>query len=205
VKAEAPDMDVDVVQPFYNDPAYIDALADSMRPGLAEGFDRLLFSYHGVPERHLRLSDPSHAHCLCSADCCAKANPAHATCYRHQCYVTTQLVAAKLGLRPDQYFLSFQSRLGRDPWLTPYTDATLQQWGAEGVAKVRVVCPAFVTDCLETLEEIAVEGAHTFHDAGGGDYAVIPCLNEHPAWIQFLVDRIHSWQAQLTAGGPVHV
>jgi len=188
-----PDLDVDFLQPFYNDPEYLDILSASIGEHLPEDTDRLLFSFHGVPERHLRLSDPSHSHCLCVADCCHRANPAHATCYKHQCLATVKGVVERLGLSEDRYFVSFQSRLGRDPWLQPYTDATLAAWGKAGVGKVRVVCPAFVTDCLETLEEIAVEGKETFLEAGGNDYATIPCLNDDPRWIQFLADRVESW------------
>ncbi|MGC9450997.1 MAG: ferrochelatase [Oceanipulchritudo sp.] len=190
-----PDLDVEFLQPFYNDPEYLDMLADSIRKKLPEDTDKLLFSFHGIPERHLRLSDPSHAHCLCVRDCCERANPAHATCYRHQCVATVKGVVERLGIEPESYFLSFQSRLGRDPWLRPYTDATLEEWGKAGIEKVRVVCPAFVTDCLETLEEIAEEGKEIFLEAGGKDYELIPCLNEDPAFIAFLADRVGSWLA----------
>lgn len=193
INARQPDLDVEFLQPFYNDPAYLDILAASIGENLPEDTDKLVFSFHGIPERHLRLSDPSHAHCLCVKDCCSKANPAHATCYRHQCFATVKGVVERLGLSEDQYFVSFQSRLGRDPWLTPYTDATLERFAREGIGKVRVVCPAFVTDCLETLEEIAEEGKEIFMDAGGEDYGVIPCLNEDPRWIQYLSDKVESW------------
>ncbi|MGA1204574.1 MAG: ferrochelatase [Opitutales bacterium] len=193
VQRQGPDLDVDFLQPFYNDDAYLDILAESIREHLPEDTDKLLFSFHGVPERHLRLSDPSHAHCLCVKDCCEKANPAHATCYRHQCFETVKGVAGRLGLTEDQFFVSFQSRLGRDPWLTPFTDATLEKWGKKGVRKVRVVCPAFVTDCLETLEEIAEEGQEIFIEAGGEDYAVIPCLNNDDRWIRYLANQVETW------------
>ena len=191
-----PDLDIEFLQPFYNDPDYLDILADSIQEGLPDDTDKLLFSFHGIPERHLRLSDPSHAHCLCVQDCCERANPAHATCYRHQCFETVRGVVDRLGLDDDQYFVSFQSRLGRDPWLQPYTDATLEEWGREGVRKVRVVCPAFVTDCLETLEEIAEEGRETFLEAGGEDFAVIPCLNEDERWIEYLAQQVETWLNQ---------
>jgi ferrochelatase len=191
----APAMRVDYLQPFYADPRYIAVLAESIRPHLEAPFDRLIFSYHGVPERHLRKSDPSRAHCLCAPDCCERQSPVHAVCYRHQCFTTTRLVTQHLGLDRGQYMVTFQSRLLRDPWLQPYTDATLQALGEQGVKRVRVVCPAFVTDCLETLEEIAVEGRHTFLAAGGEDYSLIPCLNEHPDWIAWLADRVRAWQA----------
>ncbi|MDP0499928.1 MAG: ferrochelatase [Verrucomicrobiota bacterium JB022] len=188
---------VEHLQPFYNDPQYLDAVAESARPYVEknDGWERILFSFHGVPERQIRKSDPSHAHCLVTRDCCTRPNPAHHTCYRHQCYYTMQEVAKRLGLRPDQYFMSFQSRLGSDPWLRPFTDHTLKEWAANGVKRIKVICPAFVTDCLETLEEIAGEGAEDFKHAGGEAFELIPCMNEHPAWIQFMVDRIQQWQA----------
>lgn len=186
-----PDLDIRFLQPFYNDPAYLDILAASIGEQLPEDSEKLVFSFHGIPERHLRLSDPSHAHCLCVRDCCERENPAHATCYRHQCFATVKGVVERLGLDEDQYFVSFQSRLGRDPWLTPYTDATLERFAREGVRKLRVVCPAFVTDCLETLEEIAEEGKEIFLEAGGEDFAVIPCLNEDERWIQYLANRVN--------------
>ncbi len=191
-----PDLEVEYLQPFYNDPQYLDILSASIQEHLPEDTDKLLFSFHGIPERHLRLSDPSHAHCLCVQDCCERANPAHATCYRHQCFTTVKGVVERLGLDSSQYFTSFQSRLGRDPWLTPYTDATLEQWGRSGVKKVRVVCPAFVTDCLETLEEIAEEGKEIFTDAGGEDFALIPCLNNDSRWIDYLAGKVKDWLAR---------
>jgi ferrochelatase len=189
-----PDLDVDVLQPFYDDPDYLDVLADSIRPNLPEDNDLLLFSFHGIPERHLRVSDPSHGHCLCVKDCCERANPAHATCYRHQCFSTAKAVKERLGLPDNKAFVSFQSRLGRDPWLSPFTDATLERLGREGVKKIRVVCPAFVTDCLETLEEIAEEGKDIFLKAGGSDFALIPCLNESEPWINWMQKRVEAWQ-----------
>lgn len=193
INARQPDLDVSFLQPFYNDPDYLDILAESIGEKLPEDTDKLVFSFHGIPERHLRLSDPSHAHCLCVQDCCNRANPAHATCYKHQCLMTVKGIVERLKLPEDKYFVSFQSRLGRDPWLTPYTDATLARFGREGVKKVRVVCPAFVTDCLETLEEIAEEGKEIFEDAGGKDFEVIPCLNEDDRWIQYLAKQVEGW------------
>ena len=188
-----PDLDVDFLQPFYNDPAYLDILAASIGENLPADTEKLIFSFHGVPERHLKITDPSHAHCLCVKDCCERANPAHATCYRHQCFTTVKGVVERLHLDPEKYFISFQSRLGRDPWLTPSTDTTLEDFAMKGIRKVRVVCPAFVTDCLETLEEIAEEGKEIFMEAGGEDYGVIPCLNEDERWIAYLSKKVESW------------
>lgn len=185
------------LQPFYNHPEYLHALTASIRPHLPETYDRILFSFHGIPERHLRLSDPSRAHCLCVPDCCHNPNPAHATCYRHQCLMTAEAVAENLEIPHGKWLMTFQSRLGRDPWLAPPTDRTLDTLARdEGVKSVRVVCPAFVTDCLETIEEIAEEAREIFLDAGGEDFALIPCLNEHPLWIEFLVNRINEWNSE---------
>jgi len=193
VNSRKPDLDIEFLQPFYNDPPYLDILSNSIRENLPEDTDKLVFSFHGIPESHIHLSDPSHAHCLCVKDCCERPNPAHATCYRHQCMMTVKGVVSRLGLPDDKYVVSFQSRLLKDPWLTPFTDATLEHLGSKGIRKVRVVCPAFVTDCLETLEEIAMEGKEIFHEAGGEDYGLIPCLNNDAGWIQYLADKVNNW------------
>jgi ferrochelatase len=174
--------------PFYQDPKYILAMAENMRPYLQNGFDHLLFSFHGIPERHLIKSDPSHQHCLQSADCCSMDSIAHATCYRHQCLQTMKKIVAELDLPDDKFSFSFQSRLLKDPWLKPYTDFRLQEMPAEGIKNLLVICPAFVSDCLETLEEIAIRGKESFLEAGGEAYTMIPCLNTHPLWVKALAD-----------------
>ena len=183
-----------LVQPFYQDPEYIAALAASARPYLSQnGFDKLLISFHGLPERHLRKSDPSGAHCLSCLDCCQNAHPAHATCYRHQCFTTAKKVTQALGLTEDDYLVSFQSRLGRDPWLRPYTDVVVEELAQAGVKKLLVMCPAFVTDCLETLEEIGMGLKESFEGHGKGNMILIPCLNTHPFWISFMCKKINTW------------
>lgn len=189
----APEIEPTILQPFYKDPGYIDALVQSALPYLEEEYDKLLFSFHGIPERHLRKSDCSHAHCLSRPDCCEIRHPAHGTCYRHQCFVTAQAFAERAGLSDDQYEISFQSRLGRDPWLKPYTDHRLTELPQEDVRKLLVICPAFVSDCLETLEEIAMQGKESFLSAGGESFKQIPCLNCHPAWIEWLGGQIDNW------------
>ena len=178
------------LSPFYQDPQYIHAMAENIRPHLENGFDHLLFSFHGIPERHLIKSDPTHQHCLQSADCCSVASVAHDTCYRHQCLQTMERVVAELGIPREKFSYSFQSRLLKDPWLKPYTDFRLRDMPGEGIKKLLVCCPSFVSDCLETLEEIAIRGRETFMEAGGEEYAMIPCLNTHPLWIQALADWI---------------
>lgn len=203
LRETAPGMRVDTLQPFYNDPEYLAALEGSIRSWMDRGpTDKLVFSFHGVPERQIRKSDPSHAHCLCSGDCCQQPNPAHAVCYRHQCVFTAEEIARRLGLSEDQYVISFQSRLLRDPWLGPATDETLQQLAENGVKHVKVACPAFVTDCLETLEEIALQGRETFLSGGGESLELIPCLNEDPAWIDFLVHRVEAWREKGEVSSP---
>lgn len=171
------------IPPFYNHPDYIKALAENMRPYLNENYDHLLFSYHGIPERHIRKSDITGCHCLENKNCCEISSPAHQFCYRHQIRTTTRLVTEQLQIPTDKYSISFQSRLGKG-WLTPFTDYRLKEMPAEGIKNLLVVCPAFVSDCLETLEEIAMRGKEIFLEAGGESFTMIPCLNTHPLWIK---------------------
>ena len=157
-----------LLPPFFNDAGYIEALVESARPYLEnKPYDKLIFSFHGIPERHVVKTDTTKTHCLNSENCCHECSPAHATCYRHQCIMTVEAFAERMGLSKEQYTLSFQSRLGRDPWLMPYTDKTIQTLAEEGHKNVKVICPAFTTDCLETLEEIAIGGKEIFEEAGG--------------------------------------
>lgn len=172
-------------RPFYNDPGYIRALAAGIRPYLDEA-DYLLFSYHGLPQRHILKSDVTGSHCLQSPSCCFTASPAHAHCYRHQVLTTTELVARELGLSKDQYGYSFQSRLGREEWIRPYTVDVLQELAAKGIRRVAVTCPSFVADCLETLEEMGIQGKELFLEAGGESFVAIPCLNTQPQWLEVL-------------------
>lgn len=182
----APWMKVSVQPPYYQDADYIDALVANAQPYLSKEFDLLLFSFHGVPERQIRKSDPTGKHCLQSPVCCEKPSPAHQFCYRAQCFRTAAAFTARAGLPKEKVANSFQSRLGRDPWLKPYTDYELERYAREGVKKIAVMCPAFVSDCLETLEEIGMRGRETFEQAGGSQFTLIPCLNEHPQWIAVL-------------------
>lgn len=173
-----------IVRPFFNDPYYINALTESIRPYLSQEYDHILFSYHGIPERHVMKTDTTGSHCLKVNDCCAVPSAAHATCYRHQIITTTNLVAEKLQIPAGKYSFSFQSRLGRDEWLKPYTAKRFEEMPGEGIKKLLIVCPAFVSDCLETLEEIAVEGKDSFIESGGESLTLIPCLNIHPLWVE---------------------
>jgi protoporphyrin/coproporphyrin ferrochelatase len=172
--------------PFYAEADYISALADVTRRSLPNEFDLLLMSFHGLPERHMTKADPTGSHCLRGDACCETPSAAHATCYRHQTRVTSSLLAQALGLPRDRWSISYQSRLGRLPWLAPYTDATLRELPGRGIKKLAVVCPAFVADNLETLEEIDITGRRTFMEAGGESLTLVPCLNADPAWVTTL-------------------
>ncbi len=182
----APQMKVTVQPPYYADPDYLDALVASASPQLNDGYDHLLFSFHGIPERHLYKSDPTGCNCLRVSSCCEMASPAHATCYRAQCFKTVAGFVQRAGIPAEKYSVAFQSRLGNDPWLKPYTDFELQILPKRGVKKLLVICPAFVSDCLETIEEIGQRGRDTFLESGGQECALIPCMNEHPRWIDTL-------------------
>ncbi len=189
----APRLRVTTVQPFYADADYIDALAAVTAPYLKQPHDHVLFSYHSIPERHLRKADSSHAHCTLAADCCATCSPVQSTCYRAQVLATTRALVARLGLAPEKYSVSFQSRIAGEPWLTPFTDHELERLPKAGKKRLLVLCPAFVADCLETLEEIAVEGRDDFLAAGGEFFQQVPCLNDQPPYIDFLAKRVSDW------------
>ena len=174
---------IKVVEPFYKNENYIKALTESIKPFLHKDFDHLLFSYHGIPERHIRKSDSTNSHCLSCENCCEIESAAHDTCYRHQVFTTTKLVTEKLGLPKDKFSISFQSRLN-EKWLKPFTDKVLEDFPKQGVKNMIVVSPAFVSDCLETLEEIQVEAKEIFLHHGGENYEAIPCMNTQPLWVK---------------------
>jgi ferrochelatase len=186
----APRMRIEVQPPYGDAPDYLAALVASAEDYLEAGYDHLLFSFHGVPVRHLRQSDPTRNHCLASLNCCNVPSPAHATCYRAQCFKTVAGFVARAGVPAGKYSVSFQSRLGRDLWMMPYTDVVLAQLPGRGIKKLLVICPAFVADCLETLEEIGLRGRATFLSAGGKEFALVPCLNEHPLWLTTLENMV---------------
>lgn len=181
-KKKFPQVRINYIQPFYNRDIYIDCLAESIKEKLPENFDALQFSYHGVPERHIYKTDPTNT---CNLnDCCSRENnPSHQFCYRHQCFDVTNSVIKKLGLPKEKVMVTFQSRLGKDKWMEPYTDETLESIGKKGIKNLAIVCPAFVSDCLETLEEISVEGKEQFLHGGGENFHYIPCLNDEDRWI----------------------
>ncbi|MDO7172231.1 ferrochelatase [Mariniflexile sp. AS56] len=194
-----PNLKIESVPAFYNKPDYIEVLSDSVKRHLESvNYEHLLFSYHGVPERHIRKSDITKSHCKIDGSCCATPSKAHEFCYRHQCMEVTRLVAEKLELPEGTYSTSFQSRLGFDPWLQPYTDRTIERLGKKGLKSMAIVTPAFVSDCLETLEEIAMEGQEIFHEMGGKDFTTVPCLNDDDAWVNLLSKWVDRWEGSKT-------
>jgi len=193
-KKHFPHMRFSDIPAFYNKPEYIEVLSNSIGEKLKDlDYEHLLFSYHGVPKRHIRKSDVTKSHCKIDGQCCQTPSAAHQFCYRHQCYDTTRQVGEFLNLKEGTYSTSFQSRLGFDPWLQPYTDRTIERMGKEGIKKMAIVTPAFVSDCLETLEEIAMEGQEIFHEMGGKDFTVIPCLNDRDDWVFVVSTWINDW------------
>jgi len=199
----APGMRIQVQPPYYDHPDYIAALVASASEYLQKPYDLLLFSFHGIPERHLKKSDPTGCHCLTVPNCCEVASPAHAQCYRAQCFKTVAAFVKAAQVPANKYAVSFQSRLGRDPWLRPYTDFELERFGAEGIKHILVICPAFVSDCLETIEEIGLRGKESFEAAGGEELTRIPCMNEHPKWIEALTKMVASFSGESVRPGSV--
>jgi len=186
----APQIKLTVQKPYYDAPDYITALGKVSAAALKTDYDHLLFSFHGVPERQIKKSDPTGTHCLSFEGCCDSPSPAHGFCYRHQCFVTARSLASWCGVPKEKWSVSFQSRLGRTPWLKPYTDFELERLPKQGVKKLLIISPAFVADCLETIEELGIRGKETFLSAGGESYTLIPCMNEDPAWVACLENMV---------------
>ena len=186
VREKKLDLQFATLQPFYDQPEYLDALVASAKPHLQQDYDHLLFSFHGLPERHLQKLNPGHTFDG-ATDCCVNAPPeVRATCYRGQCFSVARDFAARMGLPEDKWSVAFQSRLGRAKWIEPYTEARLETLAQQGVKKLLVMCPAFVADCIETLEEIGDRGLEQFREAGGEELVLVPCLNDDPQWAKAL-------------------
>jgi ferrochelatase len=193
-RLHAPATRITCVQPFYQDADYIEALYQVSRPHLENNpHDYVLFSYHGIPERHLRKADASRAHCGATPDCCNSCSAAHAMCYKAQCVKTTQAFVKRAGIPDGKWSISFQSRLAGEPWLSPFTDHEFERLPKEGKKRLVVFTPAFVADCLETLEEIEGEGKEDYLHAGGEFFHHVPCLNDSPAYVGFLAGRVRAW------------
>ena len=176
------------VQSFWQHPGFIHAVSEQVNPYLTEQtYDRYIFSYHGLPERHLRKAHGS----VCTFDnCCETNSSSNAYCYRANCFGTTKAVAQVLGLPEEQCVTCFQSRLGRAPWIRPYTDEVVKQLPQEGVTRVLFLSPSFVCDCLETTIEIGETYANAFKRAGGQVADVVPCLNDSTGWVKGLAEMV---------------
>lgn len=180
---------LNVIRDFYNYPDFIAAYADVISNHInGKAIDLVLFSYHGLPGRHINKSQ-CHAVCDHQAACPAISDENH-FCYRAQCYATSQLIANQLNLRPQQFHVSFQSRLGRTPWIKPYTDLLLPELIAKGVKHIAIVSPSFVADCLETVEEINIRLREQWLALGGQSFTFIPCLNDSAPWVNALARLI---------------
>ena len=180
---------------FYNDPHYIKAVA-TIGNSLIKQFkpDYSLMSFHGVPERHVKKTDPTKAHCLASPTCCDEITSVNANCYRAQSFATARALAAKLELPQNKWSVAFQSRLGVTPWISPYTDIVLKELAEKGVKRLAVFCPSFVADCLETLEEIKIRAREDFIKFGGEDLLLVPSLNAESEWVSALSAMLNEFQ-----------
>ena len=177
-----------IVPPFYDHPAYIEAGATIARPYVDRPeVERVFFSFHGLPERHVRKSDRTGSHCLASANCCDTIVDANRDCYRAQCYATARLLAERLGVLPEKKIVCFQSRLGRDPWIRPYTDLLVEEQARLGCKRAVILSPAFVADCLETVEELGIRAAESWKVEGGESLELVPSLNSRDEWVDALV------------------
>lgn len=183
--------DVVTVPPFFDHPGFVRAFGAVGRPALHEFHpDLVLMSFHGLPESQVRRGDESGTHCLRGDGCCDMLSTVNRHCYRAQCFATARLLAEELQLSPDGYQVTFQSRLGRVPWIKPYTDVALRELPKRGVKRLAVLSPAFVADCLETLEEIGLRGKDTFLAAGGEAFHLVPSLNAHPMWVEAVAEMV---------------
>lgn len=178
------------INSYYDHPDFIGAILERAKEHNINEYDHILFSYHGLPVRQLIKGDRSKQHCQKYPNCCQTLTASNQYCYSAQCYATTQAVATALGLQPDQYTTCFQSRLGRDPWVQPYTSDILEERAKVGDKKLLVFCPAFVADCLETTIEISEEYQEEFEELGGEKVQLVESLNDHPRWVEGLKNII---------------
>ena len=190
---------IEIQGDFYNHPGFIESVAQSMREELGNYEpDLILFSYHGLPERHMQKSDAPEIQCDRHGPC-PKVGQGNRFCYRAQCYETTRLIAEQLQLNENQYEVSFQSRLGRTPWIHPYTDILIEELAQKGIKRLAVVSPSFVADCLETLEEIGMRLKEQWRELGGENFQFLKCVNNHPLFIQAITQMIRHPEAHPSA------
>lgn len=191
IKRSQPDLAIETIEDFYHNPHYIEAKSNLIASTLNnQSFDKLVFSYHGLPERHIHRTCQEKLNCDLKTPCPSMMST-NAKCYRAQCYATSHHIANKLGINKNNYLVTFQSRLGKTPWITPYTDLALDDLAKQGAKNIAIVCPSFVADCLETLEEIDIRAKQQWQALGGKEFVRIPCLNDNDQWVAALSNIIH--------------
>ena len=180
--------EIEFVKSYHNEPKMIQAFAENGQKWGIENFDYFLFSFHGLPQRQLKKADLTKKHCQGGGDCCKTLTEANKNCYGAQCQDTAHSIARFLGLKEENYSIAYQSRLGNDPWIGPYTSKVLKELAEKGFKKILVFCPAFVSDCLETIYEIGMEYEEEFLQEGGERLQLVESLNTHPVWVDCLAD-----------------
>ncbi|MFM2136821.1 MAG: hypothetical protein RL021_2221 [Bacteroidota bacterium] len=178
--------EIEFVNSFCDDREMIEVFAAQGRAMDPDKYDHLVFSFHGLPQRQIRKAD-CFDHCL-KDGCCDSLTKRNAFCYRAQCFQTARRIAEALQLSPDRYTISFQSRLGRDPWVKPYSDEVIRERAKRGDKRLLFFAPAFVSDCLETIHEIGVEYDELFHELGGEKVSLVPSLNDNERWFKALAE-----------------
>ena len=181
---------ISFVNSFHDNEGMIETFVENAQKHQPENFDHILFSFHGLPQRQLTKSDHSGVHCLKKDNCCAVLTENNKFCYSAQCYATARLIAAKMGISEDKYTVCFQSRLGKEPWVQPYTSVVIKDVAARGIKSLLVFCPAFVADCLETVYEVTVEYGDEFKALGGERVQLVESLNDHPRWIEAMKELV---------------
>jgi len=182
-----------MINSYYNNEEMIDVFVENAEKYNIGSYDHFLFSFHGLPQRQLKKADNCN-HCLVADNCCSTVSTKNQFCYSAQCFGTAQAIANKLDLKPNDYTICFQSRLGREPWVQPYTSKTIEDRASKGDKRILVFCPAFVSDCLETTIEVLEEYSEEFLKKGGETLDLVESLNDHPKWIKAVKELILSYQ-----------
>ena len=186
------DFELIFTKPFFDNEEYINAMVNTIRPYVEnKSYDKIIFSYHGIPKRQAKKTDETGEHCFSTSNCCEIENDGSKDCYRSHTRIASDLTAKKLGLEDDQWEIAYQSRIGPG-WLTPFTDKRLAKLPEEGKDNIAILCPSFISDCLETLEEIDIRGRETFLKAGGKNMTYIPCLNDSEDTINLLENLVRA-------------
>ncbi|WP_222535803.1 ferrochelatase [Pedobacter polysacchareus] len=181
---------ISFINSFHDNELMIDTFAENAQKYQPESYDQILFSFHGLPERQLKKCDHTGQHCLKKDDCCSTLTDVNKFCYSAQCHDTARLIAKRLNIPAEKYSVCFQSRLGKEPWVQPYTSDVLKELAEKGKKRLLVFCPAFVADCLETLYEVSVEYHEEFRALGGEEVQLVASLNDDPKFIEALVEMV---------------